>query len=341
MSQEQSFKKVVVLNDTSGRQHHGCARVMRVLRDGLEGAGLRITATSPARHDWAKDFNFQAHLAQADLIVINGEGTLHHARPAGEALLRVVDELAARGTPIALVNALYQDNPPEWGGFLGRFSMIAARDTRSQNALAAVAPNVPLRVMPDLSLCAPGPNFGLLRDKIVFGDSVKLAQRRALLKAAARCGADVVLPMKTRDGLPWRFGPTRAALYAGYSGHLGRAAFRVRLARNEADYLNQISRAKLHVTGRFHSVCLSLITGTPFLALGSNSWKIEALLQEAGLDADRLVSMSQLAGLRAGDMDRPFSTQETQNIAAFLQKAADDGAQLFSDLAHLAQERRV
>jgi len=312
---------------------------MRVLREGLANVGLEVIATSPARHDWAADMMFKAAMAAADLIVINGEGTLHHGRPAGEALVRVVDDLTATGRPVALVNALYQDNPVRWGRHLRQMALLVGRDQRSAEALADIAPDVPVRVMPDLSLCEGAVAVRGVRDQVIFGDSVKLTQRRALLRAAAVCKADMVLPMKTRSGLLWRFGPTRSMLYRGYCAEFGAAARKTVLAKNEAHYLDLIARARLHVTGRFHSVCLSLVTGTPFLALGSNSWKIEALLAEAGVDPDRLVTPAALAALGPADMERPFTLAETTNIAAFLTKAQSDGERLFRDLALLARGR--
>jgi len=336
---QETSARVVILNDTSERQHHGCSRVMRILKSGLNDVGFQIIATAPARHDWAADMNFKAALAAADLIVINGEGTLHHGRPAGEALVRVVDELTARGRPVALVNALYQSNPKLWARHLRQMALLAARDARSGAQMAAAAPDVPLRVMPDLSLCEGAIATDAVRDLVIFGDSVRLNQRRALVRAARNCDADMILPMKTRRSWPWRLGPLKRALYAGYCGMVSPVG-RVVLVADEAAYIETISRAKMHVTGRFHSVCLSLVTGTPFLALGSNSWKVEALLDEAGVAADRLVSLDELAQMGRADMDRPFTVQEKANIAGFLTHAQDSGDRLFRDLAALAQAHK-
>jgi polysaccharide pyruvyl transferase WcaK-like protein len=68
------------------------------------------------------------------------------------------------------------------------------------------------------------------------------------------------------------------------------------------------SNTKLVISGRFHGVCLCLKVGVPFLAVRSNTYKIEGLLEDAGF-ADRLVSIDALA-------DRDMSVQ--------LLKAASD-----------------
>ena len=44
-------RRIVILNDTSGRSHHGCTRVMRLLTEALAARGAEILATSPARQD--------------------------------------------------------------------------------------------------------------------------------------------------------------------------------------------------------------------------------------------------------------------------------------------------
>ncbi len=337
--------RVVLMNDTSLRQHHGCARVMRLLEAGLRTAGLQITARSPAHADWAQDKDFLRHLSEADLVVINGEGTLHHGREGGKRLLEVVAHPARGTTPVALINALYQDNPADWAKLLGGCALVSARDPESAREIAAACPGVALRHVPDLSLCAgaapqPGP-----RCKLIVGDAVRIGTRRALALAARRLGADQILPTKTRHGHFWRMPIVGAALRrivgAGYSGvsPFGRGAA-MTLARDEAAYLASLGQASLHLTGRFHAVCLSLVTGTPFLAVGSNSWKIEALLDDAGLGRDRIVTVDDLASMTSTDTERPFSKAETDCIVAFLARAHQQAVELFSDLAKLAAQAR-
>lgn len=66
----------------------------------------------------------------------------------------------------------------------------------------------------------------------------------------------------------WSSRPFLCALYYG-AGPYKLPPFR--LAHTEADYLVRLGQARLHVTGRFHGICLSLVSGTPFRAVGSNS----------------------------------------------------------------------
>ncbi len=327
-------RTAVILNDTSTRYHHGCARVMRLLVEGLERHGLTVAARSPARHDWAKDAKFLHALREADVIVINGEGTLHHGRPAGEALLAVTDHEARGATPVALVNALWQDNPESWSAALSRIDLIAARDSVSAEAMAdASGRNV--RWLPDLSLSAPTPGFEGQREGIIIGDSVKPGPRRVLGAAASKLPDAVLVPTKTLTGSIWHMAAARAVLARAWYGAL--RVPRLEMPSDEASYLDRIARARLHLTGRFHAVCLSMLTETPFLALASNASKIERLLTDAGLGTDRLATAE---GLDPPPEIFDFSAEELALIRAFRRMAAERAETLFADIAALAGRTR-
>lgn len=326
----------VILNDTAMRGHHGCSRVMRLLVAGLESRGIRVAARAPAHTDWAKNHAFVQALGAADLLVVNGEGTLHHGRADGARLLDVLRH-PARRAPAALVNALWQENPAGWGEALAGFSLIAARDSQSAEAMRAAQSEVAVRMVPDLSLSQTAPAGAAAQTLLIFGDSVRWGTRRTLAQTARRLGADALLPTKTLPGALWRLPGISAGLSALYYGTHPFGLPQLRLAHNEADYLNYLGSARLHVTGRFHGVCLSLLVGAPFIAVGSNSWKIEALLDDAGLPRNRLLAPEKLARLGPADLARPFSMSETTAIASYLIRAQTEAARLFDDLAKLAR----
>lgn len=328
------IRRAVILNDTSTRYHHGCARVVRLLIEGLERHGLTITARSAARNDWEKDADFLRALAEADVIVINGEGTLHHGRDAGAKLLRVATH-PARRAPVALVNALWQDNPADWAAPLGTFSLLAARDSASAADMAK-ASGREVRWLPDLSLSAPAGIGEHLRKGIVIGDSVKLPARKALARAALALPAATFLPTKTLNGRIWRSRLARGVLLRAYTMTWTARTPPFRMAETEEDYLALLAEAELHITGRFHGVCLSMLTETPFLALASNASKIERLLADSGLGAARLLTPE---ALLEPPRSAPFSAAEIASIRAFRDKASREAEALFADIAALAGGR--
>ncbi|MFY9207376.1 MAG: polysaccharide pyruvyl transferase family protein [Yoonia sp.] len=323
--------KVVIFNDTSTRYHHGCARVMRLLCAGLERHGLEIIARSPARHEWEKDAAFLAELARADIIVINGEGTLHHGKPAGEALLRVTQHPARGTTPVALINAHYQDNPDSWNEMLQACALLSARDSESAAAMQA-ASGQDVRWLPDLSLSAPAEGREQARKGVIVGDSVKLSARKVLAMTAARFTDARFVPTKTLQSKIWNSAIMRGLLYRIYNGVFPLHTPPFLMPATEEAYLKEIAATRLHITGRFHAVCLSMLVETPFLALSSNASKIERLLTDAGLGKSR---MADPARLKQASPEAPFSGDELTAIRAFRQMASERAEILFADIAAL------
>ena len=323
--------RAVILNDTRADGHHGCARVMRLLEEGLARHGITVAARSPVRHDWRRDTALTRALGEADLVVINGEGTLHHGTPWGALLLRVTE---AVDCPVVLVNALWQENPADWDRWLARLEGVWARDSRSAAALSErLGRDVPW--VPDLTLSAPIP--GCPGTGILFGDSVR-AEDSARLADLARARAAALVPsvtsLKRRKGR----GPLRL-LRDGQIALLHRAMSRrvpgFALAPDEAAYARAVAGAGLHVTGRFHGVCYAMAARVPFLALASNSWKIEALIADAGLSPDRLVTPGGLEAALARYTG--WSADETLALDAFLDRAGTGAEEMFRAIAALAK----
>ena len=326
--------KAVVLNDTSTRYHHGCSRVMRLLLRGLDEAGIEVMAQSPARAEWAKDRDFLAAMRGAQVVVINGEGTLHDGAPLGARLLSVLDHPDAAGKPVALVNALWQDNPPEWDSWLRRLAVASARDSGSAEVFRRVRGNG--RWGPDLSLSAPAEIAAVARQGLVVGDSVRFEARRALARAAQRLEACYV-PTKTLQGRVWDIRSARKLLWRGYSAVWTGRVPDFEMPRDEGSYLARLARAEGHVTGRFHAVCLSMLTGTPVLALGSRTSKIERLLRDAGLGEDRLLTPEALERITPAEVARPHSKAEKKAIAGFQAQARTEAKRLFADIRRVCE----
>ena len=322
--------RIVILNDTRPDCHHGCSRVMSVLEEGLRARGGVILATSPLRHQWWSDWNLLGAIAQAEAIVINGEGTLHHGRPAAFDLLKIVDCPEAAGKPVYLVNALYQQNPPEWGRMLGRLAGLWARDSRSAAELIQVTGR-PVPWMLDLTLCASLPATPGGRQGLVVGDSVDQAVSVTLAAVATARGAALVPSLQRLKTLHGRTGfrlLLRRLSVHRHEMRLRRAHPTLRLAPDPDSYARIVGSADLHLTGRFHGVCFSILTETPFVAIASNSWKIEAMLDDIGLDRDRIVAPDNLEAA-LDQRDWAYSATERAAIAASLDQARRDAGRMF------------
>lgn len=334
--------KAVILNDTRGDNHFGCFRVMRVIEENLARRGIEVIGRSLVRNNWQADAAFLASLAQADLIVINGEGTLHHGSRQGERLLAVVDHPARGQKPVALINTLYQDNPGSWSRYLEKIDLISTRDAWSAEAASNHAGRTVGHV-PDLSLWegAAESTSTARGDLVLIGDSViRSVSERLITLADSRPDARF-LPILTtiKPPKPHYRQPFRALRNAYIHTHA--LAFRLRhphvwFNRDEAGFMHSLKKGALHATGRFHSICLCLVTGTPFIALESNSWKIRALLDEFDLGPDRLVDIDDLPARLSDPALRYFSMREQAAIAKRLSECVMQTQALFDRIAELA-----
>ncbi len=341
MTETQKFEphlRAVILNDTAHRQHHGCSRVMRLLVAGLQRQRIEIIARSAVHSNWQSNPAFLANLPLADVIVINGEGTLHHGRPAAETLLKIATHPARGEIPIALVNALYQENPASWAVYLNEIAMISARDHASALEISS-ATGRKVGWLPDLSLSHPAEVAAEVRHGVLVGDSVKMSVRRVLARWANQMPEARFVPTKTLTCYLWRMpfvGPIlRRILYVFYNMSWPRLDMQFFLPQTEAAYLDQIAGAKSHVTGRFHAICLSMLTETPFLAVASNSHKIEQLLMDAGVKPSRVVTA---ATLPTSPVIPEFDEAELAGLRAFRTHAQTAAEQLYKSIALLAQE---
>ncbi|NBT42545.1 MAG: hypothetical protein EBT20_19170, partial [Alphaproteobacteria bacterium] len=61
----------------------------------------------------------------------------------------------------------------------------------------------------------------------------------------------------------------------------------------------------------------------------SNSWKIEALFEDAGIDLRRLVSTERLTKKMVMEEDWSFSKHEQENISSYLTRSSQQAKAMF------------
>lgn len=334
-------KKIVLMNHTNMQGHHfGCARVMRFIESGLSGRGCAITARLDGKMNWQRNMGALAALSDCDAIVINGEGTLHHGRKKATWLMEVATHPATSGKELALINALYQENPDSWIPMIRRFRHLYARDARSAALMSAHAGR-PVTYFGDLSMSEGSMPPLPSRNGILIGDSVRKSATERLCSLAAEVSREVkvnLIPLtvslrEENPFRPWLFRRIRGWSVARRQRLLMRRYPLLHYAASEGEFISRLRECALCVTGRFHGVCLNLVTGTPFIALSSNSWKIEALFEDAGLDRRRLVQPEQLTRDLLMKEDWEFSDAERKNVAAYLARSESGAREMFDALS--------
>jgi hypothetical protein len=140
--------RAIVFNDTS-RFHHGCAAVVRQLHAELAAAGIEIVE-SVYGNTWRLTRSLpiwrEESMAASDLIVINGEGTMHDDAPLAVFYLETI--VAGRGArKVALVNSLWQRMSPRLAALAREADLVVLREPASRRELG----HPDALLMPDLS----------------------------------------------------------------------------------------------------------------------------------------------------------------------------------------------
>jgi hypothetical protein len=256
--------KVGLFNDTGTTPHVGCKGVTLAHDSILKRIGCDVelrshlgeyrdlwkgTRALSVEAFWQSDL--PEKLAGLDAVIVNGEGTIHHG--AGLHLLAILAGAQEMGLPTFLVNAVFQECEQDLET-LKKLTDFTVRDAASSDYLKKLG--VPHRVVLDSILEAafettPAHDF---RDKVVITDwhCVRNHDVGAALQALQQeLGSEAIYyplesPEREKD---WRHA------------------------------VADLAQARLVVTGRHHGVCLAGMAGVPFVALGSNTWKVEGMLR--------------------------------------------------------------
>lgn len=130
--------RVALVGDVGLRTpHFGCQLVGQAFREQFARVGLNLIYTLPSRLEIIADW--KRRLSEVDLVVINGEGSIHHGR--FQSLINLASEY-----PCALVNCVYQANPENKN--LNKFKWISCRESMSAKEIRNQG--IDCKVVPDV-----------------------------------------------------------------------------------------------------------------------------------------------------------------------------------------------
>lgn len=216
--------------------HAGCRAVWTALRESVRSGGFELVAQET-------DF---------DLLVVNGEGSMHHGSSGFHRKMRELARSLELGKRACLVNSVWQSNPNDYDRVLNELDLITVREVHSQQDLL-LRHGVESDVVPDLSLCCP-----LQPD----------------LPAIDFAGQTVVTDFFSRE---WKH------FVRMTGGQLSAHSYFDLTRGNWGTAVASLSTAGLLLTGRQHAVYAACVARTPFLALEGNSHKIQGLMATAGV----------------------------------------------------------
>lgn len=339
-----------LVNDTRYDNHHGGLTVVRNLHAAMSARGWYCTGALPVSATVDRLAGIRRAIHDAQLILVNGEGSLHHNRRNARRLLDICERLQTTH-PVAIVNALWQDNDTRrWQPVLAECKAIYTRDRRSQTQLAKLglapgyAPDLTFYDYPRISIP--------VSDRMACTDSVK-SDWTAWALGQCEEGMDmdfITLFTRTRSHTRGRRDIGKQIKYALYPVLQRRLQIRPPARYRALGYavddttalLQRIASARAICVARYHALCFALQQNRPFVAVPSNSHKSEALLAEVGLLDDRhMYHEMDGASLRAA-LDRVAARHDEvqPSIAAFNRSARARIDAMFDALTDSRDESR-
>lgn len=332
-----------MLNDTSFESHHGCETVMQNISTLLLVNGIEVIGTNPVGKDWEANSNLLKQMTRSDIVIVNGEGTLHHSQPIAEKLITVAQYVKEHiGIPIVLINATYQSNGVDFANYVRYFDMVYVREGLSRDDLAQHGINS--TVVPDLTFYS---TFDLSQkmtsQKIGVSDSVyedlssglyqlSLANKYKYLPALTHPDIQIsnvsgIVKYLKYNIFRWIARPL-SLLGVKFDYRLLRVLHYI---DNYQSYVQEIASLDFLVAARYHSLCFALKTLTPFVALESNSHKVEGMLEDIGIGRQRMVKQDELHNL---DMKK-FSEAEVDLITKYVENAPRQIEYMFQEISKL------
>lgn len=305
-------KKVAIFNDTSVTRHFGCTAVMTNLANELESRNVDIEYRWPVAVDW-QPYVDDLKSRPVDAIVVNGEGSIHHSldRPRARQLCGLGQFFHQElGIPVFLINASLQSLEKNEIENLKLFDFISVRETGSQSYLAQHS--IKSIVAGDLSFLTRGPS-PRQREGIIVTDSVYKNVTEQLELFAKRNNVPL-MPMRSKASFIQKM---KKKLNFSTNLPLNKR-HDLSLELELTKFLHSLSGAESIVTGRFHSVCLGLVTQTPFLAVQSNTDKISSILYDVFGNTSRMISLDDLTDLKPRDINFTWSKNELLSIDQYL-----------------------
>lgn len=282
-----------LVNDTRYDNHHGCLTVVRNLHLGMAELGWRCAGSLPVSSSVDRLAKKKEEIAKADLIIVNGEGSIHHDSKNAMRIFDICSELVEQ-KPVAIINALWQDNNPDkWKPILAQCKAVFTRDRRSQRELQLISPSV--GYAPDLTFFRYPKPSARHRAGYACTDSVVNAWSRAAIKSAELDSELDYLTLFTgnlhfqRGSKDWG----KAIKYACYPS-LSKLGISVppryqsiQFADEDTEqFIRHLNQYRAVCVARYHALCFMIQQELPFVAVSSNSHKSEALLEELGLPSE-------------------------------------------------------
>lgn len=337
------MKKAVLLNDTSYENHHGCDIVIENIKKNLRERNIDLIATNPIGKNWQKNSFFMKALSICDIILVNGEGTIHHNSSYALSLLKIVEYTKK---PTVLMNMTYQENSQQFANLVQRFTKVYVRESMSQAELKKF--NIDAKVVPDMTFASSYDIVKKRDQEICITDSHDIRLSEKLYDTALRqhfVFLPILAPYVKYSNSKTLFKKIKYAFIMKFGAFLKSfiplrySYLRYIYVLPKNQFIEKVGKCELVFTARFHALCVAIQTMTPFLILKSNTHKIEGLLKDVGLTQERIIEKSRfeeiLANIASDKKKYVFGEEEKNKIQQYLVCAKNSISDMFDEISTL------
>lgn len=328
------IKKVVLLNDTSYENHHGCNIVISNIEKNLIKRDIEILYKNPIGVDWEKNKEFLNFLKISDAVIINAEGTIHDNSEYALSLLKIVEYT---NKACFIINMTYQNNDEEFAQLVSKFKKVFVRESYSYTELKKH--NIDSTIVADMTFYKSNHKYLNKRNNtnIIVTDSHDIKKSEKLFIFSKEFKFDFIPLLSPQKKFHDFKAFTKKIKYYSFKLikglNLKYKYKRFSLIKDEDKFLNELFNCKLLISARFHAICLSLHYNTPFIALNSNTFKIEALLKDMGLNKERIVSIDDLNNnIFLMEKYKTLSSIEKKNVEDYIAEANIKIEKMFDEI---------
>jgi polysaccharide pyruvyl transferase WcaK-like protein len=345
-----------LLNDTRSGLHHGCEIVMQNLIKMLSQQDSNAEILTLCTGQVISEEKWEMILQSIDVVLINGEGTLHDASPYGFFLLKLGLIAKLKNKFVGLINSTWEKNPDSWLDLIKDFDLITLRDQKSFNTLKKYN-LAQLYYAPDLTFLS---NHNELEkkafptDSIIVNDSVYAEVADELFTFARSRNLNyypITRLLPTEKSAPGynpqknnklRFYKLFSALSLGL--YKPRRFYQDLLyaVDNTAEFKDKILQSDLVITGRYHCLCFCLQMQIPVLIIASNTDKMKNLLDDIGL-GDRHITLEELKQLSNDELYQraKYSDDELDKLVRFNHHAKTLHSNIFNAISPLPKHANI
>ena len=302
-------KKILLLNDTSLICHHGCNLLMNTIYDLLRENNFIIKKKIFYEENYLDYVN---NIKNFDIILINGEGTIHGKDNADANKVYEILEFISYvkknyKIPIVIFNSTIASLKKKQLTILKLVDRIYVREKYSYNYLKKK--NIKSKILPDLLSLLTLKKYENNKDIIVTDSSIKQTTEKLLNFSNIR---------------NYRYIPI---LYNNYLRYLRFFTFKFTLKFKVfflvnfylylknlylKKFIKKISKSKFIITGRFHAIFICLAMMKPFYTFQSDTYKIRGLINMIGIKK-RMIKIQNIQNLKLNK----FSQSEISQINKF------------------------